>query len=793
MPSESFANGTVTSRDRAALVAGEMQGSTGGYYRKGDIRLHKIGGRSTFGATGTSLVVDGVHIAVFDDGTGRVLALSNNVIYSATISGSGLSGTFTSLKSGLTDTTNFSVQHFNDRHYMASGDGTNRIQVLEDDGTVYDAGMEAPTTAPTLTGVSSGGLIARPNAGSGTFTNEALAYDTTADTYSSAVLSSITNVTTTFTVATSNTGSSRYVSIDYALTGSQSADEYPSDGGLNDAGEQIDGGFDVNVKIEVSEDSGVTFTTVLELLSVSFPLARRILKTDYTNSTNSNLAQFKITLTYNAGVSQCALRIYDIRIQDGSTVSAFSTTVGLFYAIGEFDQTRGHYSPPSDAVFITLASKKAVDMVLPSAATNSRATHWVIYRTGDGGSKSQLGQIGLVLIAQTSFTDTFENWLHTEQPRPLVRAVIVSSAGGATGVIPFDTPPPELVHLFQHDGSLCGLSRTKPRVLRYTPAGFPESWPEVFTVIKFMMPQNDQLQTAVSLGDLIVVVAKGLAFRVIGLPRSVRSTFESEVRQIQGSPGGVGRKCLASFSVAGEARAAYISNEGLVQTNGYQHYPISSDFDWTPIQDFDKSNWVLFFDERRDTLVFCWSNTDGGNNDRYALFHMHPDHQKENGQPKWTGPHFGAIHALGSGQVGNRRRLYSSHPSDGTVYVEDSGSTDTSNAYDSDGTNPLIVRSRRLQPDDEFSIMGASLRHTDFGIGQEATVEFTTGRDSNDNTQVATKTVSLNGHKRTFFEVGLGGGWAEWTITHTGDSQGALLDLPFNARSLGPSGEVKIA
>lgn len=281
--------------------------------------------------------------------------------------------------------------------------------------------------------------------------------------------------------------------------------------------------------------------------------------------------------------------------------------------------------------------------------------------------------------------------------------------------------------------------------------------------------------------------------RMDSLPKIINGQFEaSEVIKLKGAPGLVSEYGLTSFSVAGEARAAWISQYGIYQTNGHEIQKLSGDLDWSAFAVQRKLNWVLHWDADRLMLIFCFSTVNNQPNDRYILFHMDPLHQKENGLPKWTGQHHGDINHLASAQsVNGIYRLYSAHISNGKVYLENNGTTDASNAFDGSGTNPLSVKSRRMYNGwEEYSVMRANLRHTSFGAGQTVTVDWTVGRDPSGNTETKSQSVSLNGQQGTEFDVARNGEWHEYVLTHTGAAVGGLLDMRYEADVQSRAGKV---
>ncbi|RLB37672.1 MAG: hypothetical protein DRH30_12770, partial [Deltaproteobacteria bacterium] len=87
-----FSGGVVTARDRSSLGPDELVAAIGGYYKPGDHeRIHKLGGRSTFGYTGAAAKVRGLALCQFDNGADKLVALRGTGLYTAT---PGATGTF---------------------------------------------------------------------------------------------------------------------------------------------------------------------------------------------------------------------------------------------------------------------------------------------------------------------------------------------------------------------------------------------------------------------------------------------------------------------------------------------------------------------------------------------------------------------------------------------------------------------------------------------------------------------------------------------------------------------------
>jgi hypothetical protein len=797
-----FNMGRNTAKDRADLDPGELQTATGIYYKPGDPRrAHKIGGRSEFADTSSAVKVKGVALAQFDDGTDKVLALSGTVLYSAT---AGATGTFSSLKTGLSsNATNLSAAHFEDRWYIA--DGYDAVQAYDNDSgslAIRDAGMKAPATPITATVASGTGTKVNFDASASVtgFTDAANGYDGSDSTYAYATLSAAGSSTLIYRYANAvaTTTSSHTLYLRYRIAGAftESTDSTATGGG---GGVGVGGGsaagWNVTFKVEVSENytAGTpTWTTKKnETLTAAMPSPANF-QVALTDSVDYNDIAVRVTFTYNSGTSQAQCQLSQAYFIN-APAATITVTTGFKYAVTEYDQVRGLESEPGAVTaYVGSGTVAKITLTVPSSAENTNTTHLRVYRTTDGGSAPyQLGYIGEVAIGTTTFTDMFT----TDKDavgQPLLLMQKVTSNDGGDLYFPIHVPPPSLKMITAWKGSLVGIDATKKRTLRYSEAALPESWPELNAIEAFPLPEHDSLVTLVPLGDTLLVFAEGAVLRLSDLPRVVNGLFNAaEATAIRGAPGCVGVYAACAFSVAGEARAAWVSPYGIYQTNGDVVSRISDDMDWyADVSTANLSTAVLHWDAKRQVLIFAYDSDGGGTNDRFMFLHMSPEHRKGAGSPKITGPHYGAINHLASGQVSSVYRLYSAHVSDGSVYLEDYGTTDASQSYSST-TVPLIVKTGRIyQGHRKWDVVRANLRHTDFGGTETCTVAWSSGLDSSGVTQTTSKTVSLVGQDGEDFFVGLGGDWHEVQITHTGSASGALLDVRADTLAAGKSGKV---
>ncbi len=789
----SFNNGYVSSRGREMLRPGELQEATGIYYKPGDPdRAHKIGGRSLFDDISAG-IVKGLALCQFDSGgSDKLVALHGTSYFGAT---PGVTGTFASLEGSLNaSATKLSAAHFEDIWYLANG--YDRMSALMAAGTVRKAGMLAPTIQLIVTPSAGVATVGRPTATTNSgFVNPANAYDVTPTsvTYASGTVQNQQVATCTWHTWASATAANRRLYVLFKLTST-------NDGfvtyGHGVGGAIVAPKYTVDILIEKSENSGGAWTTLhSERRSTSH--TEPFLKVQSAVAANSNLVHLRVTVTAVSTTPLSAtLQVFDIHIKDAGDAANFTTEDGVDYAHTEYDATNKLESGPSKPIRVGFTAQNTATITLPAAAMNTTATHYKIYRTFDGGTSPQdLGYIGEVRVSETSFVDDFDIDVNTSAT-PNLATLQIAVAEGAPLVWVRDVEPPIMSFVTAWKGSLVGISRQHERAMYYSAPGYPESWPELYVIDKFPLPEHDELVALAPVGDTLLVFCKGAVLTVSDLPQVVNGIFnQAEARPLRAAPGCVGQYAVANYSVSGEPRVAWVSPYGIYSSNGQYVVNLTEDLNWpSEVAVASLASSVLFWRADIKCLVFAYDSDGGGTNDRWMLLHMSPEHMKGEASPKVTGRHYGAINCMAAGLVAAAYRAYTGHVSDGNVYLEDGAATDASSSYS--GTQvPLIVKTGRIYGEDrhDWSAYRGNLRHTAFGAANTCSIAWTWGRDSSGNTATVTKSsVSLVSQAGTEFLINRSGEWHEAQITHTGSGQGALLDMRVEARNQGKSGRVAV-
>lgn len=390
------------------------------------------------------------------------------------------------------------------------------------------------------------------------------------------------------------------------------------------------------------------------------------------------------TTTFAVGVSVT---------QGAGTMSA---TTGLEYWVTEYDSVRGiesiHGATANTGAF-SLLNSVVVTVTGVSANIRGTSTRW--YRSVDGGGYPDGWLIRETAIGTTQITDT-------------------DAATGSLGVPLYgivgiggldedrDVPPGVLNLIFgPFQDSLLGVAADEPRVLRFTPAGYPDSWPPGYG-IPLETDRRDEIVSGVVLPGRIGVFCNDSMHVIYRLPRDSDSVFAAGEMQevITKARGGVSRRGACTFTpIGGGPLAAVVSRDGIWATNlspTSSPIPITDGIDWEGRVDIDGlSSCRLVDDTINRRLAFLHrraSDTthatglwylDYQQYDTYGLRVTFADH----------GPLADAItHAAADGS----RRVFSidSRSGNGQVYLEATQDADESLLRDASGSVRFRLRTK---------------------------------------------------------------------------------------------------
>jgi hypothetical protein len=760
---QGYVSSGTGSRDAADLRPGELAEMSGAFYRKNDpSQVWKMPGRAEFGDTGTT-GVKGIAICQFDEGgTDRLIALAGTTLYAAT---PGLTGSFSSLVTGLNSSaTTLTACHQDDRWFIGNGYDTNRV--LKSDGTTRLMGMQRPGGTLSLQTTTVPSTINRPTISESSFTWVDVANSMDGDE-------------TTFAY--------RYGVEFEGQDGQRIWRGFPADAAqatrtlrIRWAVAVVDTSY---LRIEKSENGGSSWTTIyFEGFGAPVTLSPRWLESEVT--ANSSEVQVRVTFTANTNEFRDTVHIYDINIAFGSDANV-TTTDGIYYAYTEYNVNEDLESAPSAlSAKLTLASKNQVIATRP-ATVNSSATHWYVYRIGDGvaATYDNLGRVSdRIDINTMTWADDLATVPITEQALPIVPLITVGD------LLYFrDTPPPAAFSMISWKGSICILSRMTRRAWYYSEGGRPESFPSIYAVLSFPLDEHDILIGQMAIGETLALLCTGAILAIDDVPRVTDGVFNPvDARALRGHPGCVGEYAYTTFSVRGEPRGAWVSPFGVYITNGTVCECISTDLAWEAEVNVPfLGTSVLRWDAKNLILWFNFDLDGDGLNDHEMPFHMADAHQKYNGSPKLGQPTGKATSCMASALIDSAHYRYSGHPSNGEVYVEEVGTEDAATATEVE----MAVKTGQISSDlRNAALIKATLNHSDFGSGETGTMTVTAYRDTANTQNSREISVRVDGNRGTTVGVARAGELFDLEFVYSGDGTGGIGGYDLEMEGQGRAG-----
>ncbi|OGS48250.1 MAG: hypothetical protein A3K68_05070 [Euryarchaeota archaeon RBG_16_68_13] len=754
----SFERGLITRRDRGSLPKGALLSAQGVRYKLGDpFALYTVPQRALLGDTGDAGASKGLALCLFDDGgQNKILSLNGTTLYAA----DPLVGTFTPLRSGL-DSANahLSVTHRDNRWYIATG--LDPLLVLKSDGSVRPAGMLAPDTQPIVTTSApaiqtlGADVVIPPPSGSAVFTDPSKVGDLDKDTFAYVTSAAPTIPAIQRWTWSTGVAVSRKVSVSWRLAGGMSLFGQRTWG----IGGKTGTGYVVQVTWRYSTDAGATWKLLAETREYSQAMPE-VEELKFTSEVALTSLVIEATFQYIIGASQASMQVFDIRATEGAAIGAFTPTTGFKYAFMEYNAADDIRSPWGPISALVSGSMAIATMPLPTAPKNAGTTHYVVLRTSDGGSApAQLGELTTLPITETAFTDDFSARGPTAQPRPIVPFQQIADSSAAEGFIylPRDHEPPALAFVAHFRGGLVGLSDQFPRALPYSEAGLPESWPETNWFENFPLPENDELVAVVQVGEAMIVGAKGTILVLPDLPRvNVEGvvTF-SEARPLLGQPGVVGRKALIAYTHNSESRAAWVSRNGIRDTDALQSRLLTRDLDWSQITaEWTPSTVGLSWDEEHTELKMYYDSSSGR---KVLRVHM------GEGTVKITGPDPASVVTSVAGDIGGVLRRFGASSVDGKVYREEVGVPEAVSFE----TDDIYGRS-------EIQVPWGLLNHSDFGAARTATIVSALRHDQSEIEKVVPHSLKLHRGGKTLFWVNRWGSSYRLRVDYSGAGHGSF-------------------
>lgn len=375
-----------------------------------------------------------------------------------------------------------------------------------------------------------------------------------------------------------------------------------------------------------------------------------------------------------------------------------SAATGLVYWATEYDSVRGIESMTGASVSTgAFTSLNGAVAFVTGTSANPRADTIRWYRSVDGGGFPDGGFIGSTPIGTTSITDTLVDTATLTVPQ-----YGLISIGGLDEER--DEPPPVMSTIFgPWQDSLLGVTVDEPRNLRFTPAGYPDSWPSGYSV-PMEVGRQDQILGGVVLQGRIGVFCRDSVQVIFRLPRDSDSIFAAgdAQDQVTGARGGVSRRGFATFSPpGGPTLAAWVSRDGIW----------AGDLATSPVPLTDQTRWEERVDVSR--LSEC-RLTDDPINRRLVFLYFRPadtDHMTgvwyldyQQFSDKGIRITFADHGPLADGVTvvasdGSRRLVtLDSRQSNGQVYVESTQDVDDSHFTDSSGSVKFRMMTKEFIP-----------------------------------------------------------------------------------------------
>lgn len=412
--------------------------------------------------------------------------------------------------------------------------------------------------------------------------------------------------------------------------------------------------------------------------------------------------------------------ISNVRVELGTTVTAYpigmtrstftlgtsvtqgagslSAATGLVYWTTEYDSTRGTESMTGASVSTgAFAGKNSVVVTVTGVSANTLADSIRWYRTLDGGAFPDGGLIATTAIGTTTITDTLIDVSTLTVPQ-----YGLISIGGLD--VERDAPPLPMTTIFgPYQDSLLGVTVGEPRVLRFTPAGYPDSWPANYA-IPMEVGRQDQIIGGIVIQGRIVVFCNDSIQVIFRLPRDSDSIFAAGDAQdeVTAARGAVSRKGFCKFSpFMSPTLAACVSRDGI----------FAGDMTVAPVSLTDQTNWesrvdvsrlndcVLRDDAINRRMVFLyWRPTD--TTYRTGIWYLDYQAFSDKGIRITFADHGPLVDATDFRSADGSRRLVSmdSRRANGKVYIEANQDADDSLLTDDSGSVAFRIKTKEFLP-----------------------------------------------------------------------------------------------
>lgn len=283
------------------------------------------------------------------------------------------------------------------------------------------------------------------------------------------------------------------------------------------------------------------------------------------------------------------------------------------------------------------------------------------------------------------------------------KTITLTSQVGVTISEPAQLPPPTASTGDIFDGQLVLNNVSKPALVQYSLPDAPEYFPGSY-YINFESKKKDRVTCIKRVGNVLVVGLQSSIKRVNYLPRESDAEFDrgrsqEDIANDHGMAGPLGA-CLFDMPGLGVV-LAYVSYKGLHITDGITTRELNIDLDWAATVNLGvDGNGVPYLQQcmlenyaSEYALRLAYIPAGQTTTVKYLQFSYHPMHMKGSFLPA-MGPCNVNARAYTTAILNGVPKLLSGHPTDGYVYLEDSGDV----SIDATATLAPSLRTRLLFP-----------------------------------------------------------------------------------------------
>jgi hypothetical protein len=375
-----------------------------------------------------------------------------------------------------------------------------------------------------------------------------------------------------------------------------------------------------------------------------------------------------------------------------------NAVTGLVYWTTEYDSVRGIESITGGSVSTgVFTGITAVYVFATGISSNPRADTLNWYRSVDGGGFPDGGLISTTPIGTTFIVDRLIQTSSLTVPQ-----YGIVSIGGLDNER--DEPPPAFYSIFgTFNDSLMGVMSGEPRNLRFTPAGYPDSWPSNYS-IPLDTHRRDEFVCGVALPGAALAFCNDSVHAIYRLPRDSDSVFAAgeAMEVLTDERGCVSRRGACAFTPIGwPSLAAFVARDVIWAARpGNPPVPMTDIINWEQHINVSKLYLCRLVDDmiNRQLVFIHWRLSDTS----YPTGVWYLDYQKWNE----TGIRITFVNhgPLADAQTmpwsDGSRRLVSidARSGNGQIYVEGTQDADGSHLIDSSGSIAFCVQTKEFLP-----------------------------------------------------------------------------------------------